>query len=68
MIIAAASTFLLIMGTTLFHKASSDPTKIPQLGGFSIAWSFFTKRCEFLSANHAKGYEMFSFNLLQVST
>ena len=68
-ILAATSTFLLIVGTIYFYKAGNDPTKIPQLGGFSItnAWTFFTKRYEFLAANHARGYEMFSFNVLQVS-
>ena len=67
--LAVASGLLVIAGTTYFFKTDSDPTKIPQLGGFSIAnaWTFFTKRYEFLAANHAKGYAMFSFNVLQVS-
>ncbi|KAF7974039.1 hypothetical protein HWV62_13571 [Athelia sp. TMB] len=66
-ILAMTSAFLLIAGTIHSYKASNDPAKIPQLGGFSItnAWTFFTKRYEFLAANHARGYEMFSFNVLQ---
>ncbi|KAF7984627.1 hypothetical protein HWV62_12849 [Athelia sp. TMB] len=65
--LAVASASALIVGTTYFLKAGSDPTRIPQLGGFSIAnaWVFFSKRYEFLVANHARGYEMFSFNVLQ---
>jgi sterol 14-demethylase len=63
---------LLALGTlyTYFFPSQSEARKIHQLGGISIinAWTFFTKRYDFLRSNFNKtGHALFSFKVLQVS-
>lgn len=55
----------------LNNASKRSQGKIHDLGGISImtAWTFFTKRYDFLRHNFkTKGFQMFQFHVLQVST
>ena len=70
--LAVMTSFLLVISTSYAYPIffANDTKKIHQLGGFSIvnAWSFFSKRYDFLRSNREKtGHALFSFKVFQVS-